>query len=404
MPGRNVSQITLIAEQASWEQVAAKLAGEPELAVDTESNSLYAYRERVCLIQLGTARESYLLDPLAVPDLSSLGRLLADPAIVKVLHGSDYDLRSLNRDYDFRVQPLFDTQVAARFLGDTTPNLASVLESSLQLKIPKSRRLQTSNWGLRPLSPAAQEYAASDVDHLIPLAERLRQRLLKAGRLDWVQEECQRLEQVRYTPPASPEAAFLRVKGSDRLSPRELAVLKELFLFREAEAQRLDCAPFRVMGNESLLQLALSVASEAGAGPGQEEFSLSHVTGLSPQLLRRSGDSLREAIERGSRGPVFQRPHRPKNDNPWTPQARRRLQELKKWRIERGEKLGLDPALLWPAVSLERMACHPESQEAELTGNGTPANGTDVVRSWQRQEFAEEIQKVLTPPGEHALY
>jgi ribonuclease D len=394
-----VSKITLIAEQGSWEQLAAKLAGEPELAVDTESNSLYTYREKVCLIQLGSARESFLLDPLAVPDLSSLGNLLANPAIVKVLHGSDYDLRSLNRDYDFRIQPLFDTQVAARFLGDTTPNLASVLESSLGVKIPKSRRLQTSNWGLRPLSSAAQEYAAGDVDHLIPLAERLRERLLKAGRLDWVREECQRLEQVRYTPPAAPEAAFLRLKGSDRLSPRELAVLKELFLFREAAAQRLDCATFRVMANENLLQLALSAAAETGAGRSQEAFSLNNVPGLSPQLLQRSGDSLREAIERGRRGPEFQRPHRPRNNDPWTPQARRRLQELKKWRIERGEKLGLDPALLWPAVSLERMASHPESQEAELMATETPANGTDVVRAWQRREFAEEIQEVLTSPG-----
>ncbi len=129
--GVNLSRTTLVTNQANWEEIAASLGRETELALDTESNSLYVYRERVCLIQIGTGEETFLLDPLAVDDLSSLGRLLADPSLVKVLHGSDYDLRSLNRDYGLTIQGLFDTQVAARFLGSATPNLASVLENSL---------------------------------------------------------------------------------------------------------------------------------------------------------------------------------------------------------------------------------------------------------------------------------
>ena len=386
-----MNQLQLISDQSSWEQVATELAKEPELAVDTESNSLYTFREKICLIQLGTNRETFLLDPLAVQDLSSLGNLLADPAIVKVLHGSDYDLRCLDRDYSFRVQPLFDTQVAARFLGNLTPNLASVLESSLRVRIPKSHRLQTSNWGLRPLSPAALEYASSDVGHLIPLAKKLRQGLLELRRLDWVEEECQRLERVCYTAPAPPEEAFLRVKGSDRLTPRELAVLKELFLYRELEAQRLDCAPFRVMSNENLLQLASSAGTTMSTGRSQVGFSPNQPPGVPPQLPKRPGEGLREAMERGQQTPEFHRPEHPKNDHSWNPEARRRLQALKQWRTEKAETLELDPALLWPVVSLERMALIPEARESELL-----ADGAEEVRSWQRREFAEELERFLT--------
>ena len=165
-----MNRTILVTNQADWEEIAANLGRETELALDTESNSLYVYRERVCLIQIGTREETFLLDPLAVDDLSSLGRLLADPDLVKVLHGSDYDLRSLNRDYGFTIQALFDTQVAARFLGSTSPNLASVLETSLGISIPKSRKLQTSDWGSRPFSSLAIEYAANDVAYLVAAA------------------------------------------------------------------------------------------------------------------------------------------------------------------------------------------------------------------------------------------
>ena len=156
-----MSRALLIDDQQSWQNIAAKLESEPLLALDTESNSLHAYRERVCLIQIATAREIFLLDPLAVTDLSALGRLLANSSITKVAHGSDYDVRCLHRDYGFTVRSLFDTEIAARFLGSSRTNLASVLEGFLSVEIPKSRSLQTSDWGRRPLSPLAMDYASS---------------------------------------------------------------------------------------------------------------------------------------------------------------------------------------------------------------------------------------------------
>ncbi len=385
-----MSQPILATEQAKWEEIAANLARETELALDTESNSLYAYRERVCLIQIGTREETFLLDPLAVDDLSSLGRLLADPAITKVLHGSDYDLRSLNRDYGFTIQGLFDTQVAARFLGSTSPNLGSVLENSLGVSIPKSRRMQTSDWGSRPLSSMAIEYASNDVAYLIAVAANLREGLIKVGRLAWVEEECQRLQQTRYSPPQPPDVTFLRVKGSDRLTPRELAILKELFLDREQAAAQLGCPLFKVLSNEVLVQIAQSSATTS---PSSSEGIGNGVAGLSPPLLRRWGALISAAIARGQQAPEYHRAPRERREGYWTTETRERLQRFKQWRTARGEALGLDPALLWPAPSLERWALHGPRPTDGGENRQSPVDEPEV-RAWQLREFGAELESV----------
>lgn len=376
-------QVSLINTRASWERAAARLSQEPELALDTESNSLYTYRERICLIQIATREEVFILDPLAVQDLSALEQLLADPSIVKVLHGSDYDLRSFDRDYGCNITALFDTETASRLLGETSPNLASMLETFLGVEIPKSRKLQRSNWGLRPLSALALDYASNDVRYLISLADQLRQRLDQLGRLEWLQEECQRLEQARYKPPRPPDVALFRVKGSEQLRPRALAVFKELFLWREREAKSLDWPPFQVVGNEALVSLAQASTSSAGAQSAR-------VQGLYARMSRRIVEGVQAAIGRGLTGAELHRPEAPGKASPWTPASQERLRRLKRWRTARGDALGLDPALLWPAASLERLALDPQAGRAEIL-----EHGTTEVRSWQRREFGQELVEAL---------
>jgi len=374
-----LNQIPVIDNQTAWEQTASTLSNETILCIDTESNSLHAFRECICLIQIGTRTESFLLDPLVVKDLSSLGKIMADANVNKVLHGSDYDLRCFYRDYGFNLNNLFDTETAARFLGSRSPNLASVLETFLKVVIPKSQKLQRSNWALRPLTPEAITYAAGDVQHLVALAEALRQRLTTLGRLDWVLEECQRMEEPRYQAPDPPETAFLKVKGSHHLMPRELTILREIYLFRELEAEKRNCPPFRIMSSETMLYLSQSPNSQVGEVPG-----------LSPRLVQRRGDELRMALERGASGPEFRRPARSSRENPWTPATRERLATLKQWRNARGESLDLDPALLWPARSLERLALKTDGWVAELHED---SHGR--VRAWQRREFSGDLEQLL---------
>ncbi len=369
----------LITDQTEWNRIAASLAREPEVAIDTEANSMYAYRGRICLIQIGVSDSAYLVDPLAVSDLSALEKLLANPSVIKIMHGSDYDLRSFYREYGFKTAGLFDTETSARFLGMLSPNLAAVLRTFLEVEIPKSRRLQRSNWARRPLSSEAINYAAADIQHLIPLASTLRQLLKAKGRLDWAREEFSRLEAISATARLSTEPTFLRVKGSDRLSPRGLAVLKELFEFREAEAERLDWPTYRVMRNETLLYLAQAPHTPLEEAPD-----------LSPQLARRAGNRIREAIKRGQLGPEYPRPPRPRRTHSWDREAQGRQQVLKQWRTDRGAALGLDPALLWPATSLDRLAHRPDAWESELAEAGAAE-----IRAWQRKEFSRELADVL---------
>lgn len=373
-----MTQPQLISDQEQWERVARQLSGSTELAIDTEANSMYAYRGRICLIQIASVQSVYLLDPLAVSDLSSLGQILSDSTITKVMHGSDYDLRSFHREYGFAVDGLFDTETCARFLGMVSPNLAAVLQHFLEVEIPKSRRLQRSNWGLRPLSGEAITYAAADVQHLVALAHRQRLLLKEYGRLAWVEEEFSRLEATGRSTAGLPAPDFLRVKGSDRLNPQQLAVLKELFDLREAEAERIDQPPYRVMGNDVLMHLA------------QTPFTpLEDVPGLSPHLARRMGGRMRAGIQNAMLGPGIQRPPRPRRIQP-SREVLARQQKLKQWRSEKGAALALDPALIWPAASLDRLAHDPESWEREVTEAGAAE-----IRAWQRGQFAGELEAVL---------
>lgn len=394
-PNRRIlAQIEVITDQSNWENVAARLAREPELAIDTESNSLHAYQEQVCLIQIGTPRESFLVDPLAVQDLTSLGRLLDNPAIIKDLHGADYDLRCFDRDYQFRIRSLFDTQIAARFLGSSTPNLASVLDNFLGVSIPKSQQLQRSDWAQRPLRTGAIEYAAGDVLHLVRLANSLRQKLASLGRLEWVAEECRRMEQVRFRTPDPPEIAFLQVKGSDRLGPRELAVLRELFLWRQDKAKRLGYPMHRVLTAEDLVR----AAQEATQYPMSERQLEQRIAGCFPalrtHLAGESGGELTSALQRGIQGPPVHRPEIPRRFNPWTPDSKDRLQRLKRRRTSLGTSLQMDPALVWPAPSLERVALNPETWRAEFLDEGNLE-----VRHWQRREFSQHLMELLGVGG-----
>ena len=375
-------RVTTITSQEVWENTAARFAQAKELAIDTESNSLYVYRERTCLIQLATAEEAAVLDPLAVDNLDSLGKLLEDQGIGKALHGSDYDLRSLDRDYGFRIGPLFDTQIGARFLGHQRPNLAAVLETYLGVGIPKSRRLQRCDWGRRPLSDEAVEYASNDVEYLVALAEEIRRRLADMGRLEWVEEECRRLEQVRYSPPEPPDTAFLNMKGNRGLDGRELVVLKELYLWRETQAQREDVPSFRVASNDDLAAVCRAAASEGTEG--LEEAA----PGLARRLRGRGGAELRASVARGLAGEPVARPERPGRFNPWTADSRKRLTALKQARSKIGAGLGLDPALVWPMGSLERMALAPEDWRREVDGGGE-------AREWQRRQFGDGWGVVL---------
>ncbi|MSQ33779.1 MAG: ribonuclease D [Dehalococcoidia bacterium] len=357
------------------ESAARAMLGEPAIALDTESNSFYRYPEQLCLVQVATSRQVYLIDPFAVGDSAPLGRVLADAAIQKVIHGADYDVISLDRHAGMRVRNLYDTSVAARFSGLEQVGLAALAEALLGVTLNKSKRLQRADWGQRPLALELQEYAASDVRYLLALRDLLDERLQTLGRGAWVAEECARLEAVRYNAP-DVALAFLSAKGSRDLDGRGLAVLRALFAFREEEARRQERPPFYILSEAALVQLAANPKTD-----------LTDVPGLGEQGLRRYGHAIERALREGLEAPPVRRPA---STHPWarpTPEQAERLPRLKEWRRAQGAALGLDPALLWPMASLERLARAPATLEAELAA--------PEVRRWQREQFGEQLRQWL---------
>ena len=371
------SPAEMVTSQSRLTHAVTQLAKAPRIAVDTESDGFHRYPERVCLIQLADNTAAYLIDPLSVPDLSPLMRFFEDAGVEKVFHSADYDLRTLDREWDLRIRGLYDTSVAAHFTSLNRLGLGTVLEEILGVHVPKEKKLQRADWSLRPLSEEALSYAASDVTHLLPLQDALDKRLKELGRERWVAEECLRLEETRYVPPEPPEKAFLGLKGSGALDGRGLAVLKQLFLLREREALRRGRPPFRVMSNHTLLDLA--------ADPnvtGKQKESLAKV------LNGPLGKPIRKALRQGQADPIVKRPRSSQRPRPRpTQEEQERFASLRSWRNGEGLRLKIDPSLLWPMVSLERLSRLPGSLDDELA--------SAEVRQWQAAQFKVSISKAL---------
>ncbi|MDO8750575.1 MAG: HRDC domain-containing protein [Dehalococcoidia bacterium] len=362
----------------SGDQLAAAVKAmhrEPAIALDTESNSFFRYPEQLCLVQIATSRAVVIVDPLAFSEVLPLKALLASPSLQKIIHAADYDVRSLDRAWGFRVSNIYDTNLAARFAGMTQLGLAALAQELLGVRLNKEKRLQRSDWGQRPLNREALEYAAADVRHLMAIRDELDKRLRLLGRTGWVAEEFTLLERIRYEPPDT-ESAFLAVKGSRDLSPRGLAVLRALFAFRDLEALRQGRPYFRVLGDATLVYLA-----------AQPEADLAQTPGLGPAGLQRFGPSLRQAIQEGRSAPSFHRPRPAQRRDRPTQEQIARLQMLKAWRSALGQRLSMDPSLLWPMASMERLAGQTSTLDAELAAH--------EVRAWQFQEFGASLRTLL---------
>jgi len=366
--------VEIVSQSAQLYVALQGMVGSLAIALDTESNSFHHYPEQVCLIQIATRNKVHIIDTISLKDLAPLKEVLVDDSLMKVIHGADYDMRRLDRHYGFRIHNLYDTNLAARFAGITQVGLAALVKDLLGVRIHKSKRLQRADWGRRPLSAEALDYATTDVRHLLALRETLDQRLQALGRTAWVAEECARLEEVRYTAPDL-ETAYLSVKGAKNLDGCGLAILRSLFLFREEEARRQHRPPFFVMPDVALISLATSPRA-----------ALSEVPGLGQAGLQRFGRGLQQALRDGLAAPPIHRPP-PMTAERVSHEQIQRLSRLKAWRASLSATLSLEPSLLWPTASLERLAKAPDTLGVELTS----AN----IRRWQRDHFASSLQAYL---------
>jgi ribonuclease D len=372
----NLPPPVVVTSPAQLETLLETLSEQDAVAVDTESNSLYAYREQVCLIQISIPEADYVVDPLAGLDLSPLGRLFADPETQKVLHAARYDVMCLKRDFDFHLANLFDTMWAARILGWSRVGLGDVMEETFG--VHTNKRYQRYNWGKRPLEPEALTYACLDTHYLLPLRQLQVEALLQKGRWDEAEEI---FDQIADSEPVSltfDPQDFRRVKGAFGLSRRKQAILRELCLWRDAEARRRDRPHFKVLSDDTLIALAQ-------ARPDTPE-QLASVDGLKPYHVRRYGSRILRAIKRG----MHAEPPKPPPPPPRHSDAEvARFQALRAWRRRVSAKRGVDPdVILGNAVLWALAERNPRTTEDLMHIEG--------MGSWRRKAYGEAILEVLT--------
>jgi len=334
--------------QSGVEDVASEAAAAGLFALDTEADSLHSYYHKVCLIQLSVEGRHYLLDPLAIGErgLGSLLEVVADPDVTTLMHGADYDVRMLDRDFGGRVGGLQDSQIMAQLLGEPRTGLAALLEGGLGISLDK--RFQRADWGLRPIPPQMLAYAAADTAFLASLAHRLRDRLLALGRWSWAEEEFHRLEAVRFAPPPDDGLGFERIKSGRSMRGAARDRLASLFVWRDAEAKRLDRPPFRVLGNAQLVDLAERPPADRG--------ELAQRPGLGPRFVRRWGNQVLRVLSEPSPAPPRRRIERGPQ---LTGAEKKRMKQLAAERDSIAEELQIQAGLLCPRAILEALVRCP---------------------------------------------
>ncbi len=375
-------QHILIDDEGGLGRLRAPLEKAQRLALDCEAAGFHRYSDRLCLVQLTfPGGDDYLLDVLAVDPASVLAPALEDPEVELVMHGSDYDLRLLDRDLGIRPRGIFDTQVAASLLGETALGLSALLERHVGVRL--SKKYQRADWARRPLKDEMLRYAVEDTRHLIHLSDILRGQLESRGRDLWAKEEFELLEEIRFEEPADVDPVA-RVKGARDLSPRELERLRVCLAWRDEVARDLDRAPFRVVEDRALLAVASAVP--------ETESDLLALPGFPRSMARERGGELLRRIEAVAHVPAqelrpYPQPTRGGTGRP-PPEVEERLDRIKHARNRRAVELGLDRGTLLPNAGLLEIAWDPPSGIAELAGRG-------AIKRWQLEVVGDAILSAL---------
>jgi ribonuclease D len=342
------------------------------IAVDTESNSLYAYQEQVCLIQISTSSKDYLIDCMAGLDLTRLAAIFADPYVEKIFHASEYDILCMKRDFDMKFSHLFDTMQAARILGIEKLGLSNLLEDLFAIDQGKS--FQKANWSKRPLTPAMMEYARMDTHYLFKLRDHLEPLLKEKGLLDLAAEDFQRLCAVENNHKQQP--LYSHVSGYHRLEPQTLRVLEEICRYRDEQARSLNRPHFKVIGNSAIYAVAASSPKTLA--------ELKNIKEISPKLIDRYAEGLLSAVKKGLKAePIYlksrRRPSQAYID---------RLDALKNWRKKAAVKMGVQSDIVLPRDILENIAGSNPANEDELQNEMAEI-------PWRFNHFGGEIMDIL---------
>lgn len=363
-----------IDKQPAFDRAMDDVREHAELAVDTEADSLHSYFDKVCLIQMSIPDQDLIVDPLAKIDLAKFGETLADRNVTKVLHGADYDLRILHRDFNFTIANLIDTSICAQLLGYEAFGLAALLERHFGLKVDKSH--QRADWAMRPLTPDMLDYAAMDTRYLIALARKLRDELMALSRWEWALEEFARLEQVRFTERDEDDEPFRRLKGLGALDRRSLAIVRALHMWRDGLARAADRPPFKVIGNDAIMEIAKGKAASIDALKEIKAVSQYHRNRYGKDIVHIVRDALaidEAGLPEKAESKAWQRDK----------EVEARVNKLKTVRDRIAKELKVDVSVLAPRHVLTAVATNRSLD--------VPA-----MREWQKRVLGDALLKALT--------
>jgi ribonuclease D len=362
----------------SINEMAVELDQVPIIAVDTESNSLYAYQEQVCLLQVSTPSSDYLVDTLAVQDLTQIGSVFNNPNIEKVFHAAEYDLMCIKRDFDISFRNIFDTMIAAGILGRHSLGLGKILEKEFNVVINK--RHQRANWGKRPLPEHLLSYAQLDTHYLIPLRDRLKNELEERGLWLLAQEDfnrsCKRIK-IPNSPSSAKNAGCWRISGAYDLEPYQAAVLSELCRYRNNVARSKNRPLFKIISDKALLVIAQYVPQSL------DEMRI--LLGNKKKQVDWLGRGLLRAVQRGLQAEPVYPPSYPRPDGKYL----HRLESLRQWRKSAAEEMGVKSDIVLPKDLLIDIAEKSPSDEKEL-------EKVMLDVPWRFENFGSQILNVLT--------
>lgn len=356
-------------------RVLPSLQTAPLLGVDTESNSLYVFREQVCLIQISDDSTDYIFDPILISDLTPLGAVFTDPKIKKIFHGGDFDIGLLKREFGFQFSNLFDTMISAQFLNYERFSLAALVEKICGVHLAK--KFTKSDWGSRPLSREQIIYLVKDSEFLIRLFQTLSRELEERDLAEEAGIEFEHLSNLPALPPAYSQTSWGDIKRAKVLDPNRRGVLAELFQWRQERAREKNRPPFKILNPSTLLELARLIP--------RDDRGLSSIRGVSPRVRKRYGEELLAAIRKGKAvSPPLPLPPPRRRGVAYRDSAL--TQALKKWRREKAPLRRINPLAVLPGRFLKEIVRLRPSRKEELArieGWGekrTRLYGDDIIR------------------------
>lgn len=377
----------LIATDEGLAELAGRLAGVPTLGIDCEMDAMYAYRTSLCLVQLGwgegDGRGEALVDAMEPLDWSILQPVLADDGVVKILHGGENDIGLMSAHWGLRFENIFDTSAAAQVVGRERVGLAALLKE--HFGVEASKQHQRADWRVRPLPGELVEYALEDVRHLIPLYRILRTELEELGRVEEARSEFDRIRSARFEDKPFDPDSWVRVKGARELPVRRRGVLAEVFAVRDAIAERMDRAPYRVARDHALHEMARRM-------PRQID-QLRRIKGVARDLPGDDLAAMLDAVERGAKQHDRDLPPAPRRGNraplgTLTPEQQQLFDALRHWRSARAKKRGVIVARVATNALLTAIArARPETEEQLAAVEG--------MEPWRMREYAEEMLTVI---------